>query len=161
MDIIPSLKQKLNNQFKLVAKIRDEKELHKNVKDLMSMMISPVFQFTCIYPSNYKYIDSAKMHAIYGLHMAVKIQELADVYKQDKQSEFVKIFLALCMEYFNLTQTTTKREKIQIRKRIDRMTDNIRTLQIKHNQWSAGIAITLLKNHAISALTDAFIASML
>ena len=157
---IPSLKTKLNDQFKLVMGIRNERVLYRKVKNLMSMMLSPVYRYTCVHPSHYKIINSVKMQAVYGMHMAVKIQELADVYNQEKQSEFVKDFLALCMEYFNLTQSTTKKEKIKIHNRINKIIDKIHNFKISHEQWSAQITIVALQNHAISSLTEAFIRSM-
>ena len=160
MDNPPSLKQRLNDQFKTIMKIRDERVLYRKVKDLISMMISPAFRYTCAHPSHYSVIDPAKMQSIYGLHMAVKLQELADVYNLDKRCDFIKIFLALCMEYFNLTQTTTKKEKIKIHNRIDRIIDSIHRFKINHDQWSSQIAIVALQNHVITSLTEAFIHSM-
>ena len=160
MNKTPSLKQKLNSKFKSVIRIHDDRARTKRVRDLMSMMTSPAFKYTCAHPSLYKIIDQESMQSIYGIHMAVKIKELADAYDQNTQSEFVKIFLSLCMEYFNLTQTTTKREKIKIHRRINKTIDKIHSFEIDHEQWSSSIAIVALQNHVITTLTEAFIKSM-
>lgn len=160
MNTVPSLKQKLNDQFKIIASIRDERVLRMKVKDLIYMMLSPIYKYTCAHPSRYHVINQKNMQMVYGMHMAVKIRELAEAYNQDLKSEFVTVFLALCMEYFNLTQTTNKREKIRIHGRIDKISDKIHDFKIDHDQWSAQIAIIMLQNHAVVMLTEAFIMAM-
>lgn len=152
----PSLKSCLTDQFSLISSDNDEKQLNKHVRDLIGMMLSTRFRYTCAYTKCYLLINFNKLKFCYQMHVVAKITQLGEQFHQDIKSEFMRDFLALSMEYMNLCIVTTKREKIRIRKRMRSLRSNIFKLKIEDKNWNANSAIMLLHHFLIKTLVEAF-----
>src|SRR5574344_1101664 len=114
----PSLKSCLTDQFSLISSDNDEKQLNKHVRDLIGMMLSTRFRYTCAYTKCYLVINFNKLKFCYQMHVIAKITQLNEKINKNIKSEFMKDFLKLSKEYMNLCIVTTKKKKIRIHKRM-------------------------------------------
>lgn len=156
----PSLKTQLGLQFKHLEKDFNEIMLRKHAHDLVNMMASNRFRYTCAHSSWYRCIDQQKTILHFEMHAASTCMDICATLGIPINGEFAKTLLGLCLEYKNLFFVKTKREKICINKRINDLCCKIRSAQIYIEGWNANSFIRTFKRDALDLLTEAILVSL-
>ena len=156
----PSLKTQLGMMFKHLERDFNERMLHKHTRELIDMMASEKFKYTCAHSSWYECIDQDKTRLHYELHAASKCMDICTLLNVPIDGEFAKLILGLKLELFNLFFVKTKREKIRINKRIRKLSDKVHAYRIYNEGYKAGSFLHNLKREAIGLLTESVIASL-
>ena len=135
----------------------NERMLHKHTRELIGMMASNKFKYTCAHKTWYKCIDQGKTRLHYEMHAATKCIDICTGLDIPIDGDFIKLILGLHIELFNLFFVKTKPEKIQINKRIRLLTEKVKKYPVYHEGYSAKSFLASLKREAIGLLTDAVI----
>ena len=138
----------------------NERMLHKHTKELIGMMASNRFKYTCAHSSWYSCIDQEKTRLHYEMHAASKCIDICLHLNVPMDGEFAKLILGLHIELFNLFFVKTKKEKIKINKRISSLTDRVKKYRIYREGYRASSFLANLKREAIGLLTNSVIASL-
>lgn len=146
--------------FKHLERDFNERMLYKHTRELIGMMASEKFKYTCAHSSWYQCIDQDKTRLHYELHAASKCMDICTLLKVPINGEFAKLILGLKIELFNLFFVKTKREKIRINKRIRNLADNVRRYPIYTEGYRASSFLQNLKREAIGLLTESVITSL-
>lgn len=156
----PSLKTQLGIMFRYLERDFNERMLYKHTKDLIGMMTSNRFRYTCAHRSWYKCVDQDKTRLHYEMHAARKCIEICTGLSIPIDSDFTKIILGYHIELFNVFFVKTKKEKIQINNRIRNLVNRIKLHPVKCEGYKVSSFLSNLKRDAINLLTDAVIASL-
>lgn len=138
----------------------NERMLHKHTRELIGMMASNRFKYTCAHSSWYSCIDQEKTRLHYEMHAAPKCIDICLLLNVPMDGEFAKLILGLHIELFNLFFVKTKKEKIRINKRITALANKVRKYHIYKEGYRANSFLANLKKEAIGLLTEAVIASL-
>lgn len=156
----PSLKTQLGIQFKYLERDYNERVLHRHTRDLIGMITSNRFKYTCAHSSWYKCIDQEKTRLHFEMHAASKCMDICATLGVPIDGSFTKLLLGLHIELFNLFFVKTKKEKIKINKRIQHLTAKVRLYPVYCDGYKASSFLTGLKREAIDLLTDSVIISL-
>lgn len=156
----PSLKTQLGLQFKYLERDFNETMLRRHAHDLVRMMASDRFKYTCAHRSWYDCIDQQKTTLHFEIHAASKCMDICSTLNVPIDGDFAKIILALCLEYHNLFFVKVKREKINTYKRIESLCNKVRTTSIYVEGWNPRAFLRTLKKEALDLLTDSVLASL-
>lgn len=160
MESTPSLKTQLGEMFKHLERDYNERMLHKHTRELIGMMASNRFKYTCAHSSWYQCIDQEKTRLHYEMHAASKCMDICAMLNVPIDGEFTKLILGLHIELFNLFFVKSKREKIRINKRIQSLVARVKLYPVYCNGYVASKFLTNLKSEAIGLLTDSVILSL-
>lgn len=160
MESTPSLKTQLGEMFKHLERDYNERMLHKHTRELIGMMASNRFKYTCAHSSWYQCIDQEKTRLHYEMHAASKCMDICAMLNVPIDGEFTKLILGLHIELFNLFFVKTKREKIRINKRIQSLVARVKLYPVYCNGYVASKFLTNLKSEAIGLLTESVILSL-
>ena len=160
MESTPSLKTQLGEMFKHLERDYNERMLHKHTRELIGMMASNRFKYTCAHSSWYQCIDQEKTRLHYEMHAASKCMDICAMLDIPIDGEFTKLILGLHIELFNLFFVKSKREKIRINKRIQSLVARVKLYPVYCNGYVASKFLTNLKSEAIGLLTDSVILSL-
>lgn len=160
VDATPSLKTQLGELFQHLERDYNERMLHKHTRELIGMMASNRFKYTCAHSSWYKCIDQEKTRLHYETHAASKCMDICAMLNVAIDGEFTKLILGLHIELFNLFFVKTKREKIKINKRIQSLVARVKLYPVYCNGYVASKFLTNLKSEAIGLLTESVILSL-
>lgn len=160
MESTPSLKTQLGMMFRHLEHDFNERMLHKHTRELIGMIASNKFKYTCAHSSWYECIDQEKTRLHYELHAASRCMDICTLLNVPIDCEFTKLILGLFIELFNLFFVKTKREKIRINKRIHKLSNEVRGYRIYKDGYRASSFLVNLKREAIGLLTESVIASL-
>ena len=146
--------------FKHLERDYNERMLHKHTRELIGMMASNRFKYTCAHSSWYQCIDQEKTRLHYEMHAASKCMDICAMLDIPIDGEFTKLILGLHIELFNLFFVKSKREKIRINKRIQGLVARVKLYPVYCNGYVASKFLTNLKSEAIGLLTDSVILSL-
>lgn len=160
MEPIPSLKTQLGEMFKHLERDYNERMLHKHTRELIGMMASNRFKYTCAHSSWYQCIDQEKTRLHYEMHAASKCMDICAMLNIPINGEFTKLILGLHIELFNLFFVKTKREKIRINKRIQSLIARVKLYPVYCDGYNASKFLANLKSEAIGLLTESVVLSL-
>ena len=156
----PSLKTQLGLQFKHLEKDFNEAVLRRHAKDLVSMMASDRFKYTCAHSSWYNCIDQQKVALHFEMHAASKCMDICSTLNMPIDGSFAKLLLGLHIELYNLFFVRTKREKIAIGKRITSLKTKVRSIPVYVEGYKASSFLRTMKRSAIDLLTESILVAL-
>jgi hypothetical protein len=155
-----SLKSQLGLQFKYLEKDFNEVILKRHIRDLVRMTCSKKFKYTCAHKSWYGCIDQQKTALHFEMHAASKCMDICATLNMPIDGDFAKILLGYHIEYYNIFFVKTKREKIQIDKRIISLINKIKKTQIYVEGWNVKSFLRILKFETMALLSESIFLSL-